>query len=137
MHRLAENRIHNAAGGALGIPIERERRPFRHHARASRRGNDERNDEHDQAQDALARQFQWLPADENYATAQQIGLVRAPQRKKPSVQDKKCASEKCRKDRPLKAQCLPENVSVPERPEPQGVDVIRYRRPAAENEDGN
>ena len=125
MQRLAEDGIHNAASVARRIPIEREPWPLCHHAGASCRSDDKRDHEHDEAQDAIDGQSQWPAADEDDATTQQLRLVGPPQRQEPAVQNEKCAREKCREDRPLKAERLPEHVSVTERPEPEGVDVIR------------
>ena len=124
MERPAENRIRNTATGRRGVPVKGELRPFRHHARASRGSNGKGDDEHDQAQNTLDRQLQRMPADENRAPTQQVVLVHAPQREKPSVKGKKCKSEKYGKDFPLKAQRPPENVSISQRPEPERVDVI-------------
>src|SRR4029077_17168748 len=67
--------------------------------------------------------------------ARKIGLVSPPQHQEPSVQNKKSHSEKCRKDRPLQADGLAENVAITERVEPEGVHVIRQRRPTAEKND--
>src|ERR1700686_1783796 len=62
-------------------------------------------------------------------------LVSAPQSQEPSVQNEKCGCEKCREDQPLQAYGLPEYFGVTERPEPEGVDVIRQYCAATEKDD--
>ena len=88
-------------------------------------GDDEGDPETEEVQDARNWQLQRLAADDHPVIVRQIGLVSPPQRQEPSVQKKKCDSKKCRKDCPLKGECLPEHVPVTERPEPEGVNVIR------------
>ncbi len=104
-------------------------------AGAGRHGNDQRDDERDETEDALDRQFHRLPSDENLCRRKSGWYARLSARNA-SVQNEKCGRRKCGKDRPLKANRLPEHIPVSERCEPEGIDVIRYRRSAAENDDG-
>ncbi len=137
VQRPAEDRIENAARRPRRIPVERKRWPFRAHAGAGHRGDDQRNHQHDEPQDPLDRQPERLPADVNNPAAQQIWLIRPPQRQEPSIQNEKCGRRKSRKYRPLQAQALKKYISVAEGFEPEAADVIRQGRPAAQNDDAD
>ena len=52
-------------------------------------------------------------------------------------QDEECEHEKRRKDAPLHAARLPENIPITERPEPKQVNPIGHSGAATENDDGN
>ena len=57
------------------------------------------------------------------------------QRQEGTVQNEKCGRCKSREDPPLKTQRFPEHFPVAERLEPEHVNVIRQRGPAAEEDD--
>src|SRR5438876_4666896 len=110
-------------------------RPLHHDAGAGCSGYGERNAERDEAQDRLNRQLQRLSADENRLAAWQIGEMSPLQRQERTVQNEKSGRCKSRENPPLKSQGFPEHLPVAERFEPEHVNVIRQRGPAAEEDD--
>ena len=91
----------DAAHGARCVPKERERRPFRHHARARDQGNDERSAEREEAHDRVDREPHRLSAKEDGVTAGQIGQMGPLQSGKRSVEDEEGGRCKEREDAPL------------------------------------
>ena len=85
VQRPAEDRVHHAAHGVRRIPIERERRPLRHHAGAGCGGDDQREAKSDGVKKGLHRQSNRLPADEDRVTARQVPKVRPLQSQERSI----------------------------------------------------
>jgi hypothetical protein len=67
----------------------------------------------------------------------QIVDVGPLEKRKCSIQDKKCDHCKGREDGPCDAPGSPEDFFVTERPEPQQVNPVENRRPEAEDKNGN
>ncbi len=92
--------------------------------------------EHVQIQDWFDRQLDRLAADQN-RDARELAEVSRFDREIRPEQDEKGAGRKSGEHRRLHVEHLPEDVEVPERVEPQHVDVIRQRRPTAQDNRGN
>ena len=62
--------------------------------------------------------------------------MRPPEQRKCAVENEECDGRKSREDSPLQAQRFCEDFAVTEGLEPEGVDKIRQRGPAAKHYDG-
>src|SRR5262249_13861003 len=132
--RPEEDRIrsrHRRNTGA--IPPQRQRRPFSQHASGGRRRDEQGASDGDEAPHRLDRPLDRLSVDQDRDAGQLAQALRL-QNQERDVEDEKGYGAESREDQRLDPQRLPEDVAVPQRVEPQRVDVVRQDRSAAEHD---
>ena len=135
--RLVEDRIDGRVVADAGaIPVQRQRRPLGHHAGAGRDRDQERGDDRDPAHHGLDRQRERLTVDQNPAARDVVEPIGLDGEKR-AVEDEKREEREAAEDRRLEPERPPEDVAVPERIEPQRVDVVRQRCSGAQEDDAD
>jgi len=135
--RLAEDRIDRAPARRAAIPGERERRPLGHQPGACDERDQQRHPEADHAQRWSDRNLNRLAVDDDRAAGSPLAEVGRLEGEERSIDRQKRDDRKRDERRGLKVEGLPEDVDIPERVEPQGIDVVGKRRAAAQEKDGD
>ena len=137
--RTAEDRVDDLLRArrelrGRAVPIQGQRLPVGHHAGAAGQRDEQRCGQRHQPEHRFNGQRQRLAVDQDAAARDLAESIRL-EREKRSIEHGEGDDGEEREDSGLDVQRLPEDVGVAERSEPEGVDVVGKRRPAAQHQD--
>ena len=106
------------------VPPERKRRPVRHHPRAGDQRDDDRYRDGDGAQHGSDRHGDGAPVDEDDAAGAQLAERCGLQRQERAIEAGERRAGEHGEQRGLDVQRRPEHLGIPERSEPERLDVV-------------